>query len=414
MQDLTREQARRVIDRVGGDGQPPEYGFQFFTAGLDAYCDVLSKEYLETFIADGGSAFKMVVGTYGGGKTHFLYTVRELAWANRFVAAHVDLSPEETPFHRLELVYRSIAMNITPPLEPAEILSGYERGMESFLRRWFSQKYQELQAAGVSGDRLKEELNTYAATLKGSESVSFRKAVKEAFLSLADRREEDFSNVVQWLLGEGYDRRVHGRLGILQRIDKSTAFSMIRSLAQWVCEIGYAGLVVLFDEAERIPSLTSKQRDLLLNNLRELIDECGQATLNRTLFFYAVPDEHFLEGRTQIYEALRQRLATEFDEVNPSGVKIYLEKTGGDPVPTLVEIGSKLAAIYETAYSPSWARAELTQATSALASAAYEQRFGDIGYKRLFVQKFIQACHRFRHTGSVPSPKDLGLTAVTP
>jgi len=72
MDDLTKQVARQVIDRVGGPGQPPDYGFQYFSAGLGPYLGVIEAEYLHDFIREGGSSFKIVVGPYGGGKTHLL------------------------------------------------------------------------------------------------------------------------------------------------------------------------------------------------------------------------------------------------------------------------------------------------------------------------------------------------------
>jgi len=72
--------AKRIIEIVGSSGTPPEYGFQYFTSGLDIYLNTIEKEYLKEFIKGGGSAFKMVIGAYGEGKTHFLYSIRELAW----------------------------------------------------------------------------------------------------------------------------------------------------------------------------------------------------------------------------------------------------------------------------------------------------------------------------------------------
>ena len=109
MNELSPEIARRIIDRVGGPGQPPEYGFQFFTAGLDPYLSVIQEEYLSSLVKDGGSAFKLVVGVFGGGKTHFLYCIRDAAWKENFITANVDLSPNETPFSKLDLVYKAIA-----------------------------------------------------------------------------------------------------------------------------------------------------------------------------------------------------------------------------------------------------------------------------------------------------------------
>ena len=409
MSELGPVIARHIVERVGGPGEPPEYGSQFFTAGLELYLSVIDEEYLSSFIKQGGSTFKMVVGVYGGGKTHFLYCVRDLAWTHNFVVSYVSLSPGESPFHRLELVYKAIVRGIIPPLTADELLSGYEQGIMSFLRAWYGQKFQEFSSKGLSGDRLREELLNDIERVEGIESISFAKAVKAAFRTLMNHQEEEFTNICQWLSGEGYDRRTHGRHGILQRIDRTTAFAMLRSLVQWVKQIGYSGLVVLLDEAERVPSLGTKQREKHLSNLREVIDECGHTNFQGAMIFYAVPDENFLGGRTQIYEALRQRVATVFEMFNPSGVKIELEKVVAEPIPFLCEVGYKLAKVYKTAYNHEFDETVLEKTITTVAEAAYEQRFGDIGYKRLFVQKLIQGLHFLRYKGVPPSGSDLQM-----
>ncbi|HGE71295.1 TPA: hypothetical protein ENX78_10700 [Candidatus Poribacteria bacterium] len=409
MNELSQNIARRIIDIVGANGIPPEYGFQFFTTGLDPYLTIIEKEYLSSFIKDGGSAFKMVVGIYGGGKTHFLYCVRDLAWRNNFAVSYVRLSPNESPFHRLEQVYKAIVKGITPSLTAEELLSGYEQGIISFLRTWYSQKFQEFKSKGLSEDSLHEELLNYIENIEGIESISFVKAVKAAFRALMNHQEDEFDKICQWLSGEGYDRRTHERHGILQRIDRTTAFTMLRSLVQWIRQIGYSGLVVLLDEAERVPSLSTRQKEQHLSNLREVIDECGHTNFQGVMIFYAVPNENFLEGRTQIYEALRQRLSTVFDKLNPSGVKIELEKVVIEHISFLSEVGYKLAEVYKTAHNHHFDETALEKTIRIVAEAAYEQHFGDIGYKRLFVQKLIQGFHFLRQEGIPPSAENLQM-----
>lgn len=390
--------ARKIIEIVGGQGNPPEYGFQYFTAGLDNYLGTIDEDYLGSFVKDGGSAFKMVIGVYGGGKTHFLYCIREIAWNYDYIASYIVLSPEQTPFYKLEQVYRTIASNLIYPQTPEELLSGYDRGLEAVIKAWYSRKYQET-AGKLPDDLISQELNAYASALGPYESTSFKNAVKGAFLSLTERRDDDFTLIIQWLKGENPPKNLLKDFKIFEKIDKSTAFKMIRSLIQWVRDIGYAGIVVLMDEAEQTPSMTTKQKAALLSNMRELIDECGHANFRNAMWFYAVPDENFLEGRTQVYEALRQRLSSVFDaETNPTGVKIYLEETSADPIELLADIGRKLSAIYEVAYSVKFEKGILDETIADVAKAAYERKL-EIGYKREFVKNVIEALHRLRKTG---------------
>ena len=60
MNELDQRTARRIIEQLGGSGQPPEFGVQYFSVGLDPYLDVIEDEYLANFIKSGGSAFKLV------------------------------------------------------------------------------------------------------------------------------------------------------------------------------------------------------------------------------------------------------------------------------------------------------------------------------------------------------------------
>ncbi len=389
--------ARRIVETVGAYGTPPEYGFQFFTAGLDEYLRCIHEEYLKTYIKEeGGSVVKIVIGAYGGGKTHFLYSIRELAWQENFVVSYVALSPEESPFHRLETVYRAIVNNITYPLQPEELLKGVEKGIEAFLITWYEKQMDVFQNIGLKGEALEKEIEQYLESVQRNiENTNFAKAIATAFFALHSEDEKTFKHILQWFKVEGYDKGIYRPLGILTPIDRSNAFSMLRSLVQWVCNIGYSGLVILFDEAEQIPSLSTRQRELTLSNLRELIDACMYTSFRHVMIFYALPDERFFEGPSHIYEALKQRISSVFDFFNPSGVKIKLENTKGDPIVLLEEIGHKLKYIFETAYGVRFP-SQIENVIQIVAQEAYERRFGDIGYIRLFVQGIIKVFHLLR------------------
>jgi hypothetical protein len=213
--------------------------------------------------------------------------------------------------------------------------------------------------------------------------------------------------VCQWLKGEGFDRKSLTRHQILQKIDKTTAFQMIRSLGQSVTHLGYSGLIILLDEAERVPSLSSKQKEQHLSNLREIIDECGHPTFNGMMLFYAVPDANFLDGKTMVYEALKQRVSTTFAMLNPAGVRIELEKAVPEAIPFLHEVGLKISKVYEVAFACQFDPSDCESLVSVIADWTYEQRYQDEGYKRLFVQKLIPGLRFLDKKGEIPSLDDL-------
>lgn len=408
LQELDPFFARTIIEAVGSSGNPPEAGFQYFTAGLDIYLDVLYEDYLSSYIKHGGSVFKMIIGEYGGGKTHLLYNIREMAWEENFVSSYIPLTPHDTPFSKLEKIYNAIVLNLAYQQSQETLLEGYDRGIEAVLKKWFHEVYTDF-SQKIEEEFLIEELEKYVSSLGPYESTSFKNAIKEAFVSLAKNSDDDFSLIVQWLKGENIVKSEVKKYKIFDKIDKSTAFKMIRSLVQWIREIGYAGIIVLLDEAEQTPSMSSKEKDSLLSNLRELIDLCVQTSFKNTMWFYAVPDENFLEGKKGVYEALRQRVKTVFDEkINPTGVKIYLEKIPIEPKELLKEIGIKLANVYQIAFNTKFNEIPLMKTISNITDAAYEERW-DTGIKRVFVQNIIPAFNQLRRTGKEVTPEDIGL-----
>jgi hypothetical protein len=398
--------ARKIIEPLANSGTPPEYGFHLFTVGLDDYLNVIDDEYLKDFVRNGGSAFKMVVEEYGGGKTHFLYSVRELAWKHDYIASYIVLSPERTPFHKLDAVYTAIVENLIYSQSAEELLSDYDRGIQALIEKWYHTKYQEFSAV-KDGDELHTDLIHYANSLSSYDFTSYKNALKFAFLSLLNHQEEDFTTIIQWLKGENPPTTLLKKFGIFEKIDKSTAFKAIRSLVQWIKEMDYSGLVILLDEGENI--LNTRQKATLYQNLREIIDECGRINFKSTMWFYAVPDETFLDGREQIYEALKQRLSTVFDsEINPSGIKLYLDRSSIQPLDQLEQIGKKLADIYEVAYNYKFDSQILSQTVSNIAKAAYDKKLMT-GYKRLFVQNIFKAFHLVRKKNGIVTSQEIGL-----
>lgn len=412
MTDLTRRQARQIIEQLGSSGQPPEFGVNHFSVGLDPYLDVILEEYIGDFIQDGGSAFKLVVGIYGGGKTHFLYSVRDIAWAETFAVSYVSLkSGGESPFDKLHLVYKSIINGLIPPVDDENTQIASTKGIENFLRYWYRRRLENYRNRGISMDDVAEAIREDIDNVAAADifSISFRNAIVEALKAIQGNDENAFSEIAQWLKGEltSTTRELKG-LGITQKINRESAFGMIRSLAQVVRALEYNGLVILLDEAEQIPSMGRRAKDQLLNNLREFIDECGTSNFAGIMVFYAVPDRGFLDGKTQVYEALRQRLATVFNQFNPTGVVVELEDAVNDePIVFLTEVGSKVINVYNVAFKQKLNADELNPWLTELADSVHQERFGDEGYKRLFVRRLVSGLNIIHRKGEMPTPDEL-------
>jgi len=396
---LTKWQAQMIVQSVGGHGQPPNWGFQFFSVGLDPYLQVIENDYLKGLVGNGGASFKVVVGPYGSGKTHFLYSVREVAFKHNYVVSYCSLSTTETPFHKLELVYKGVVSNLMKPAGPDELLRGVDKGLEPFLKATVHEVTEALRSEQIGEDELKERLYKFATDVtSGLDNYAFSKAMRSAIIALVDERLEDFETALQFLNGEGYDPTRHRDMGILEPIERKSAFSMLRSLSGFCRNLRYNGLVVLFDEAEHSGALSTKQKEAIVANLRELIDQVARPEFPYTMFFYAIPNlSQLIEGsRSPAYEALIQRIRTIFEVDNPEGVQIRLANIGKQRIPFMKQVGSRLCAIYEIAYDfpiPDDIKNTMVQT---LAEKEEKQSFGEESYKRAFVQDLVRVLNYYR------------------
>lgn len=347
MPALNRIQAASILNRMGETGQPPEYGLEFITVGIDPYLYIVEHEYLERLIKRAkGSAFRLVQGSYGCGKTHFLYCVRSLAQRLGFLTCTVNLSPKECPYEDTVKVYKAIFDNIACKL-PEEYL---EEGSGCYKDTVYG--FSDILRLFAKG-KLKTENPAPSFSEVSVENYAFRTACCEFVKACREGRADDEELLEYWLSGE---TQVTGeglrRLGIFESISYDNAFPAMRSLISMVLAMGFPGVVFLFDEVDLHTSGTSKKHLRAMgDNLRRLIDLCASSAMPGVMFFYAVPPE-FLNFDITVYPALQQRLMTPLamSKSSPQSVVIDLEKISVESREFLYALGERLIMISARAW----------------------------------------------------------------
>lgn len=396
--EKTQRIAKKILKPIREFGIPPQFGLELYSVGLENELRALEDEYLVDTIKNGGSTFKFVSAGFGGGKTHFTYLFRELAWRHRFVSSYVPLSPANTQFHKLLSVFRAIVKALQRPLTDIEkemIMEGKisdERGIDKLIKRWYMAKKQEYEK--IDPDTVEEKLRQYANTIRDMDNLYFTKVIRKAFESLIDEDTDTFENLMVWITAE-YDRTLHGNLGI-KKVDDTDTFSLMKSLAVLLRQyMGYSGLVIFFDEGERHGS-TSKDKDIQVSNLRQIIDACGDQSISGTMFFYTVPNEdEFLNPTGHAYEAIKQRLRKHFTQAHPLHPNINLEnlspEKGREVIDYLSRVGQKLADLFQLAEGVKFNQKNLETSITNIASSVEKRLHGEVSYKRLFVQSICEA-----------------------
>lgn len=292
--------ARSIVLRMGETGQPPERGALHVNTGTEDVLRVLRQEYLLPMKESGrNSSFKLVQATFGGGKTHFLHCLREVGWAEGFASSLVSVSPQECPFDDTVRVYQAVARELELP--PTELEAAPQRGFDAVLRLLVDQR---VETYGEEAFRrwLQEEFRR-----ANIESHAVRRAALLYMEGLLDRDPDQEELMADFLLGASVPKKELAPFRIREELESRTAFRFLRSLVQTLRALEVPGVLLLFDEMDRVMSLTVKRRKSIGDNLRQMIDHCGQALLPCLLWVYAVPPE-FMTTVVPEYPALEQRL----------------------------------------------------------------------------------------------------------
>lgn len=391
--------ASHILQRLGESGQPPEQGVEHINVGNESYLTVLEEEYFDRQLK-GGASFKLVQGYFGGGKTHFLYCVRDMAWRHGFAVAVVELSPTECPYDDTLKVYSTVARRIAMPAEDDTM--GPRYGISDLLRDLVDRRVEEVEADYRAQGAQRPDVDARRSVARWlqrdvartpCESVSYRKAIVEFALGWLEEDYERVGRLEAWLRGEPVPRGEVRDWGVYEEMSRSNGFLMLRSLTQMIKGLGFAGTALLFDEVDRNLSVSAKRSQTIGDNLRQVIDLCGRHQLPNTLFMYAVPPE-FMRTVVPDYPALYQRLKTPvpLSVRSPQAVLIDLEQLDLEPKKLLSAVGEKLVPIFEEARGVELDDELQRQNATMLAHACVNTQF-EVNHRRLFVKSFVDFLH---------------------
>ena len=396
--EIARPLARHIVEILGSFGTPPVRGVQYFNVGNQSLLDALDEFYLSSYLQDGGAIYKMVVGDYGSGKSHFLYCLRDIAWARNFVVAKVDLSPVETPYNDQKKVYEAVAQHII--WHESEESFSDETGLTRFLEGTLTRIVGgQLSLETLANPLYRGLVDTLEAT--PIDSPAYQTAVIGYFDALIRDNEERLESLTRWLMGETTspdDTKILREIGVTGKINKPNAFRMLRSLCQIIRALSYSGLVLLFDEVDRMASVGGKAERMATDTLREVIDRTRE-DLPGAMFVYAVPPQ-FINDTVPKYPALQQRVRApgQFSRMNHFSPLISLDKLDLDENDLMLAIGEKLIPIYEAAFDVQFDHPTQHANAVILANVARDV-FLDISHRRLFVKSFVVELSR-QHYGT--------------
>ncbi len=304
-----------ILNALKG-GVVPRVGLEYITVGRDREIDALLRDI--DIIAEGGAAFRFIVGKYGSGKSFLLQTIRNYATERGFVVVDADLSPERrfvgTKGQGLA-TFKELMKNMSTKTKPDG------GALPLILERWISGIQSAVAAEeGVlpgdpAFDRLVEQ-KVYQVTgnLQGMvNGFEFAKAVLlyyEAYLSGDDSLK---ANVLKWFRGE-YPTKTEAKreLNINFIVTDDTWYDFLKIFAEFMVYAGYRGMLVLIDELVnlfKIPHSVTRQSNY--EKILTMYNDVLQGKAQHIGFLIGGTPQSIEDKYKGVfsYEALRSRLS---------------------------------------------------------------------------------------------------------
>lgn len=329
--------------------------------------DFLRCRYLESYVKDGGSKLKLVVGREGSGKSHLCHVLAAMASELGYIARVINAN--ELPLFSFDQIYRQIMVGV----DPGNLVRKYAVGLVRSLGYNFpahDDKFMDWAILqGHDARLIRRELRDHLGPdlIQDRDlDVSFATALGHLAgdeLGISSLDPAARTAVVAWLQGHPVPARQRNRLHIRKAVDRYSARLLFRSLLHFLPKAGVRGVVLVIDDFHLVTEArpgapiryTRARRDELYESLRQVVDEVD--SLKGFLMVLSGrralldDDKHGIRS----YEALWMRLQ---NEVRSAKVNRFADLLDLDAVweqqghAGLVEIAAKLAPLVGGASLP--------------------------------------------------------------
>jgi len=261
-----------------------------------------------TRIADGGSAFRVVIGEYGAGKTFFLNLVRAVALERRLVVANADLNPDrrlQATGGQARSLYCELMRNLSTRTKPDG------GALPGVVEKFIATAKADAKVTGQSTEAvLRDRLDQLTELVNGYDFADVIAAYCRGYEEGDERLKSD---AIRWLRGEFATRTdARAALGVRTIVDDATMYDQLKLVARFVRLAGFAGLFVGLDELVNLYKLSNiKARSGNYEQILRILNDSLQGTAVGLGFVLGGTPEFLLDTRRGLYSypALQSRLA---------------------------------------------------------------------------------------------------------
>ena len=301
-----RPRERSAIIQSLRAGVTPRIGLEYIQVGRVNEVKALIED-LDN-IEQGGSAFRIIIGDFGAGKSFFLQLIRYIALEKGMVVINADMTPDRRLFAsngQARNLYKELARNLATRAHPEG------NAMIPLVEKFITEQRRIADAEGKDVERvIKDKLNSLSELVDG---YDFAQVIATYWKAYNEGNEDLKNNVIRYLRGE-YTSRADARrdLGVRAIVEDNNVYDHIKLLARFVTQAGYKGLLVNLDEVVNLYKLPSQRaRSSNYEQVLRILNDCLQGSAESLGFLLGGTPEFLMDQRKGLYsyEALHSRLA---------------------------------------------------------------------------------------------------------
>ena len=301
-----RPRERSAIIQSLRAGVTPRIGLEYIQVGRVNEVKALIEDLNN--IEQGGSAFRIIIGDFGAGKSFFLQLIRYIALEKGMVVINADMSPDRRLFAsngQARNLYKELARNLATRAHPEG------NAMIPLVEKFITEQRRVADAEGKDVERvIKDKLNSLSELVDG---YDFAQVIATYWKAYNEGNEDLKNNVIRYLRGE-YTSRADARrdLGVRAIVEDNNVYDHIKLLARFVTQAGYKGLLVNLDEVVNLYKLPSQRaRSSNYEQVLRILNDCLQGSAESLGFLLGGTPEFLMDQRKGLYsyEALHSRLA---------------------------------------------------------------------------------------------------------
>lgn len=301
-----RPRERDAIIQSLRAGVTPRSGLQHIQVGRSKEIEALLKDIEK--IKEDGTAFRLIIGEFGSGKSFFLQLIRMIALEKGLVTVHADLSPDRR-IHATGGEARSLYAELMHNLSTRTKPEG--NGLVSIVERFITEVRKEADKTSETVDSIITKRLNHLNEFVGG--YDFASVISLYWQGHESDNEQLKSDSIRWLRAE-FSTRTDAKkaLGVRNIIDDANFYDYLKLMSLFVKQAGYQGLLVNLDEMVNLYKLSSSQaRVSNYEQILRILNDCLQGSAQNIGFILGGTPEFLLDPRKGLYsyEALQSRLA---------------------------------------------------------------------------------------------------------